>query len=79
MSSPSDCLAGLDAVVLDINRMTPSRSVNISTTTPEDVSWVVIPRAVRKGKGPAGRAPLGDKTREFNIVSVLQIPWNIKI
>jgi hypothetical protein len=73
MSSPSERLAGLDAMVLDFNRTAPSRSV-MSATTPEDVSWVVIPRAVRKNKGPPGRAPLGDKTHEFNIVSVPHIP-----
>jgi hypothetical protein len=76
MPFPSERLAGLDAMVLDFNRIAPSRSVNVSATAlVDDVSWVVVPAAVAgKGAGRARRAPLGDKTRDFNIVSVRLIP-----
>jgi hypothetical protein len=63
--------AGLDSMVLDINQLeTASVSPSsLSSSALDGISYVMIPRVRRKGKG---RAPLEDKTYEFNLVRCMR-------
>jgi hypothetical protein len=63
--------AGLGSMVLDINQTASVSPSSLSSSALDGISYVMIPR-VRRRKGK-GRAPLEDKTYEFNLVRCMLV------